>query len=270
MLNAPFTRHSAPVFYRERMFIYDFGYPWWLVNGHLIPFVFFGVLSAVAVWRGWRRWLSVIFGVIALWGLVSFVTLQMLNIPAALPSARFLESGEGRVLDVGAGSGRLAIGVLQARPQARVTALDIYSGFFGIVDNTPERLMANARTAGVADRLDWKIGDMRNMPIGEAEYDAVVSSYAMDHVGGDGAVLAVRETARVLKPGGEFLLMLVNTDWWIRFVSLLPHHSMVHPAVNAGRWRSLLQQERFEVLEEGTRLGTLYFVSRRAPLVSAQ
>src|SRR5262245_21010415 len=110
------------------MFTYDFGYPWWLVNGHLVPFALFGALAVVSFWRAWPRWLAAVFGVIALWGLVSFATLQMLNLPAALPSTRFLESGAGRVLDVGAGSGRLAIGVLQAKPQARVTALDIYTG----------------------------------------------------------------------------------------------------------------------------------------------
>jgi ubiquinone/menaquinone biosynthesis C-methylase UbiE len=246
------------------MFTYDFGYPWWLVNGHLIPLGLAGALAVIAVRRRWPRWRLVALGVVAVWALVSFGTLQMLVYPAALPSDRFLVSGAGRVLDVGAGSGRLAIGVLQAKPRARVTALDIYSGFFGILDNTPERLMANARAAGVADRLDWVIGDMREMPIGDVEYDAVVSAYAMDHVGRDGAARAVRETARVLAPHGEFLLMVVNTDWWIRVVSLLPHHSLEHPKANADQWRSLLQQEGFEVLEEGTRPGTLYFVSRKS------
>jgi ubiquinone/menaquinone biosynthesis C-methylase UbiE len=245
------------------MFRYDFGYPWWLVNGHLIPFVLFALLVGAALWRGWPRWLAAAFGVGAAWALVSFVTLQMLATPATLPSERFLSSGTGRVLDVGAGSGRLGIGVLLARPRTTVTSLDIYSGYFGIEDNSPDRLMKNARAAGVADRMDWKIGDMRKMPIGDREYDSVVSSYAMDHVGKEGAVAAVHETARVIKPGGEFLLMVVNTDWWIRFVSLLPHHTMEHPEANAARWRSLLQQEGFELLEEGTSLGTLYFVSRR-------
>lgn len=246
------------------MFTYDFGYPWWLVNGHLVPFVLFAVVTVLAIRRGWSRWVAMASAAIAIWALVSFGFLQMLRMPVALPSDRFLASGTGRVLDVGAGSGRLAIGLLQARPEVRVTALDIYSGYYGIADNSPERLMANARAAGVADRLDYRIGDMRDMPIGDGEYDAVASSYAMDHVGRDGAELAVRESARVLKPGGEFLLMLVNTDWWIRVASLLPHHSMEHPAVYAQHWRRLLDREGFEVLEEGRRPATLYFVSRKA------
>lgn len=257
------------VSYRLAMFTYDFGYPWWLVNGHLIPLILFGALTAVSFWRGWSYWLSFLFGVVAVWSLVSFVFLQMLRTPATLPSEHFLESagrsGSARVLDVGAGSGRLAIAILRAHPDARVTALDIYSGFYGIVDNTPERLVRNARAAGVENRLDWKVGDMRQMPIGDSEYDAVASSYAMDHVGRDGAVLAVRETARVLKPRGEFLLMLVNSDWWVHLVSLLPHHSMVHPAVNAKWWRALLEREGFAVTDEGTRPATLYFVSQKRP-----
>jgi SAM-dependent methyltransferase len=238
------------------MFTYDFGYPWWLVNGHLLPFLLFSGLAGLAIRRGWSRWMAVGFVGIAVWALVSFTFLQMLRLPAALPSDGFLASGAGRVLDVGAGSGRLSIGLLQARPNVRVTALDIYSGYFGIADNTPERLMANARAAGVADRLDWRIGDMRKMPIGDEEYDAVASSYAMDHVGRDGADLAVREAARVLRSGGEFLLMLVNTDWWIRIASVLPHHSMEHPAVQAERWGRRHQTAGLEVGREGTPPGT--------------
>ena len=130
------------------MFTYDFGYSWWLVYGHLVPLALFGVLAAVSVWRRWRWWITAASGLVALWALIAFVIMQSLNRPVPLPSERFLAGGTGRVLDVGAGSGRLTVGVLQARPHATATALDIYSGYFGIEDNTPERLMANARAGG--------------------------------------------------------------------------------------------------------------------------
>ena len=123
------------------MFTYDFGYSWWLVYGHLVPLALFGVLAAVSVWRRWRWWITAASGLVALWALIAFVIMQSLNRPVPLPSERFLAGGTGRVLDVGAGSGRLTVGVLQARPHATATALDIYSGYFGIEDNTPERLM---------------------------------------------------------------------------------------------------------------------------------
>jgi SAM-dependent methyltransferase len=246
------------------MFTYDFGYGWYLVYGHLVPLAVFGGLALVALRRGWRWWLTALFGIVSLWALTAFVIVQALNRPVTPPSEQFLARGTGRILDVGAGSGRLAIGVLQARPRATATALDIYSGYFGIEDNTPERLMANARAGRVADRLDWTVGDMRKMPFADREFDAVVSAYAMDHVGDDGAVAAVRETARVIKPQGDFLLLLVNVDGWVRFVSLLPHHGLGHhPAANTERWRTLLEQEGFEVLEQGHQPATLWFLGRR-------
>jgi hypothetical protein len=66
-----------------------------------------------------------------------------------------------------------------------------------------------------------------------------------------------------LPEGGEFLLMLVNTDWWVRVASLLPHHSLAHPAIEIARWRSRLEDNGFEILEQGTRPATMYFVCRK-------
>jgi methylase of polypeptide subunit release factors len=53
----------------------------------------------------------------------------MLNRRMRLPTERFLTSGSGQVLDVGAGSGRAAIGVLLARPQPNVIGVDICSRY---------------------------------------------------------------------------------------------------------------------------------------------
>jgi SAM-dependent methyltransferase len=165
------------------------------------------------------------------------------------------------VLDAGAGSGRAAVGVLLARPKATVTGLDIYQGYWGIDDNTPERFMANARIAGVADRAEARTGDMRDMPFEDGEFDAVVSAYAIDHLGEDGKQKAVAEVARVLEPRGEFLLLIVNVDPWTWLFS--PHAIAHHPAPDPARWRALLEQGGFVVDEEGTRPATLYFLATK-------
>jgi SAM-dependent methyltransferase len=95
--------------------------------------------------------------------------------------------------------------------------VDIYSGYFGIGDNTPARFRANARIAGVADRVDEvKVGDMRKLPFGDAAFDAAVSTYAVDHIPRRDIPVALREIARVLKPGSAFLLGIVNPDVWVR------------------------------------------------------
>ena len=178
-----------------------------------------------------------------------------------LPTEQFLSSGAGRVVDIGAGSGRAAIGLLLARPRVTVTAVDIYTGYYGIDDNTPERFMLNARIAGVADRAEAKVGDARELPLATGTYDGAISVAAIDHLPRAGIPKALAEAARVLKPGGEFLLTIVNVDAWARFAS--PHALGHHPAANPGRWRAMLESSGFEIVEQGTQPGALYFLSRK-------
>jgi SAM-dependent methyltransferase len=243
---------------------YDFGYSWYVGYSHVIPLALAAGVGGLALFRGWRI-VSIIAGVIALWcvfGLVVTHVVFGLNRPSVLPTERFLASESGRVLDAGAGSGRAAISVLLARPKATVTGLDIYSGYWGIDDNTPERFMANARAAGAADRADARTGDMREMPFEDGEFDAVVSSYAIDHLGREGTVKALSEVNRVLKPGGEFLLMIVNAaDWLVRLAS--PHVLGHHPRQDPERWRGLLRDGGFVLDEDGTTPATYYFYARK-------
>jgi SAM-dependent methyltransferase len=240
---------------------YDFGYSWSVRYAMLLPLVLAGGVAAVAAWRSWSRWVIVPMALVALWAAVAVIILNaMLNRPMPLPTERFLASGSGRVLDVGAGSGRAAVGVLVARPQATAMGVDIYSGYWGIDENTPERFMKNARIAGVAERAAARVGDMRQLPFGNAEFDAVVSSYAIDHLRRDERPKAIAEVARVLVPGGEFLLSIIRVDWRTWLVSPLLAH---HPSQGPEPWRVLLRDNGFSVEEEGTRFTTLYFLAKK-------
>ena len=251
--------------YRSGMFsAYDFGYSWVVSYGLVVPLVLAGALGALALWRRWPRWIPVLSGLIAAWAAAGVFLINAvfgINRPMDLPTDRFLSAGSGRVLDAGAGSGRAAVGVLLARPQATVTGLDIYEGYWGIDDNTPERFMMNARRAGVADRASARTGDMRTMPFHDGEFDAVVSSYAIDHLGRQGAVQAIAEVARVLKPHGEFLLLIVNVTWQTWLVS--PHAIAHHPRQDPAEWRTRLEHGGFSVDEEGTRPATRYFLAKK-------
>jgi SAM-dependent methyltransferase len=240
---------------------YDFGYSWPLRYAMMLPLILVGGLAAVAAWRSWSRWVFIPLGLVAVWAGAAVVFLNaMLNRPMPLPTERFLASGSGRVLDVGAGSGRAAIGVLLARPRTTATGVDIYTGYWGIDQNTPERFMKNARIAGVAERAAARVGDMRALPFADGEFDAVVSSYAIDHLRRDERPKAIAEAARVLKPGGEFLLMIIQVDWRTWLVSPLLAH---HPSQSPEPWRALLREHGFSLEEEGTQFTTLYFLAKK-------
>jgi ubiquinone/menaquinone biosynthesis C-methylase UbiE len=122
-------------------------------------------------------------------------------------------------------------------------------------------LRSNLRAAGVDARATIQPGDMRRLPFEPASFDAVLSTYAMDHVGRDDSRLAVREAARVLKPGGDFLLMVLAKDVWLNvtFGPLLLHGGLR----GAGWWDEALRAAGFAVTESGTQPATLYFLARK-------
>ena len=243
---------------------YDFGYSWWIGWGHLVPIGLFGGLAALALWLRGRRWLVIASALLALWGVAGLLISQFLfrlNLPVEPPSAQFLSSDTGRVVDIGAGSGRASVGLLLARPGVTVTAVDIYEGFYGIEDNTPERLMRNARIAGVGGRVTAKKGDARDLPLETSSFDGAISVAAIDHLPRSGIPTALAEAARVLKPGGQFLLTIVNVDALARFAS--PHALGHHPSADRNRWKLLLTDAGFNVVEEGAMPGGLYFLGRK-------
>jgi SAM-dependent methyltransferase len=242
----------------------DFGYPWWLNHGHLALFAVLlaGALAARAA--GASRWVIALLGALSLWaGVVALlVHLFGINQVPALPSQAFLRSGTGRVLDLGAGTGRSSIMVLTERPRATLVASDLFGTsfdqHFGPGQRPQDRLLANLKAAGVDGRATIETADMLKLPFADASFDGLVSAYAMDHLGRNGARTALAEARRVLKPGGDFLLILVANDRWAKlaFGPLLSHGGTYGP----DWWRDAAVKAGFEVREQGARPVTTYFL----------
>jgi hypothetical protein len=100
---------------------------------------------------------------------------------------------------------------------------------------------------------------MRELPFQPASFDAIVSAYAIDHVNRQGIQKSLAEAARVIKPGGDFLLILIGKEPWGQFAfgPLLMHAG----TRGSSWWTAQLEQSGFQVLEEGTRPGTFYLLS---------
>jgi demethylmenaquinone methyltransferase/2-methoxy-6-polyprenyl-1,4-benzoquinol methylase len=121
----------------------------------------------------------------------------------AMPSARL-------ALDLASGTGDVAGALARAWPAATVYALDASPR---MIDAARARLAG--RDADVAGRVHAEVGDMMALPQGDATMDVVTASYGVRNV--PDPVGAVREMARVLRPGG----VLVTLDfyrpaqgWW--------------------------------------------------------
>jgi len=210
----------------------------------------------------------VLLGLVVFWSGAGFLIARFafnVNGHVSLPTQSFLRSGAGRVLDIGAGTGRSSIMVLESRPGATLVALDLFAKsfeqHFGHSENPQQRLLANLKAAGVEQRATIETADMRKLPFEPAAFDAIVSAYAIDHLNRQGISQALAEAARVVKPGGDFLLMVIGKEPWGQFAfgPLLMHGGPRGP----DWWNARLNEAGFQVLEEGTRPLTLYLLARR-------
>jgi len=245
----------------------DFAYPWYLSYGHLLVAAFGLGVCALIWFLKWPKALLVPFGALSLWA-VSAGSMVLfgfdLNGPMPMPTHNFLAKGEGKVLDMGAGTGRSSIALLEARPKTTVVALDLftesYEEHFGKI-NGQEKLMANLRAAGLENRAAIQVGDMRKLPFDKDTFDGIISSYAIDHLGRQGSEKAINEAARVLKPGGEFLMMVIAKDGWLTYTF---GPMLVHARMRASStWPEMMKAAGLDMVEEGKRPATLYYVARK-------
>jgi len=111
--------------------------------------------------------------------------------------------GDERVLDVGCGHGLLLIGAARRAGQGHAVGVDVWR-HYDQADNRADVPRRNAQIEGVADRVEVRDGDARELPFPDASFDTVVSSLAIHNIESrEERVRAVQEMARVLKPGGH-------------------------------------------------------------------
>lgn len=126
--------------------------------------------------------------------------------PVIAPSARGLADvvadaldgqAQARVVDVGTGTGTVALEILRRWPSARVTGVDVSAEMLRLARRGAGRL-----GPGADGRLKLVVGDATRLPLPEQQADVVVSAFVIQLVSSRAA--ALREAHRVLRPGGRF------------------------------------------------------------------
>jgi len=123
-------------------------------------------------------------------GWAFFAPLEIATMTAAAKLVTFAGVKPGqRVLDVGCGTGVVA--VTAARARAQVSGLDL----------TPELLAAAKQHSALAGvEVEWREGDAEALPYDPATFDVVLSQFG--HMFAPRPEVAAAEMLRVLKPGG--------------------------------------------------------------------
>lgn len=115
--------------------------------------------------------------------------------------------GDERVLDVGCGHGLMLIAAARRLTTGQAIGVDIWQKE-DQAGNSAEATLENVRVEGVADRVELKDGDARRLPFENDTFDVILSSWALHNIyDREERETAIREIARVLKPGGRTLIV---------------------------------------------------------------
>lgn len=121
---------------------------------------------------------------------------------------------EGVLADIGCGPGRLTILIAQRHRNLHVVGLDT-------ADEMIRAAVVNASSEGLADRVEFREGDVGDLPMPTGALDFAISTFSLHHWPHPDRGLA--EIHRVLQPGGQLVLFDLRRDprrffyWLLRF-----------------------------------------------------
>ncbi|MBM3790732.1 MAG: class I SAM-dependent methyltransferase [Acidobacteria bacterium] len=124
-------------------------------------------------------------------------------------------------LDVGCGIGLQTLLFAQALgPESRVTGLDISPEFLG-------RAREIVEEAGLSERISFREGNAGDLPFGDDSFDWAWSSCCVGYYSAIDPLPAVRELARVVRPGGVVAILVWSSE------RLLPGYPMLEARLGA-------------------------------------
>jgi ubiquinone/menaquinone biosynthesis C-methylase UbiE len=110
-----------------------------------------------------------------------------------------------RILEIGCGTGNLAVRAKKSRP-----SIDVIGS-----DPDPLALKRAQRKAGRLTGIRFERGYAQRLPYSDGEFDRVLSSMMLHHLDGDAKAAAAAEVFRVLRPGGRLHLVDMGGDMTI-------------------------------------------------------
>ena len=111
-------------------------------------------------------------------------------------------NGNGKLLDIGCGSGALTIRAAKKYPEAELIGIDYWGAIWSFGKKQCEN---NAKSERVGQRIKFMRGDAASLPFPDGSFDAAVSNFVFHEVATQpDKRLVVKEALRVVKKGGAF------------------------------------------------------------------
>ena len=127
---------------------------------------------------------------------------------------RILQESPRKVMDLGTGTGDMAVRIARKSPEAEVVGYDFSPTMLQVARQKAERFGVN--------NLSFVEGDAASMPFDDASFDVVGISFAFRNITfrNPHTKEYLNETLRCLKPGGKFVIVESSQPRirWIRWI----------------------------------------------------
>ena len=173
------------------------------------------VLASVGFYLGWNNILNAVLVVAFFVAIFFAISMTGLRWTFSYSGGRLMDKihdfvvsklpsdMDGKVLDVGCGSGALAIKIAGRNPKTQVTGIDYWGMGW---DYGMKMCTSNAEIEHVTN-VEFQKGDACHLDFPDESFDAVVSNFVYHEVRVEpDKEKLMRETLRVLKKGGYFVL----------------------------------------------------------------
>jgi arsenite methyltransferase len=115
--------------------------------------------------------------------------------------------GSERALDLGCGRGPVLLALARRLPRGQAVGVDLWRSR-DQTGNAAAATRANADAEGVGALVELQTADMTSLPFPDASFDVVASALAIHNIpSAEGRTAAVTEALRVLRPGGQLIIV---------------------------------------------------------------
>jgi ubiquinone/menaquinone biosynthesis C-methylase UbiE len=146
--------------------------------------------------------------------------------------------GIGKALDIGTGSGPVAIFLARKYPSSLVKGIDFWGEPWTYSRQKCER---NAEIEGVSSRVSFERASAVDLPFENGEFDAVLSNFVFHSIKFQDRTQLIAEALRVLRDGGAFAFqdlfndefysedfLDVGKSWGLREVNFVDSSDYIH------------------------------------------